>query len=76
MPIIMYLDLQFDWLQMIRHEQARINVGLSGNIGVGATTGFIVGGPVGAAVGATVCLGTWFVGEVIGAAVDKALSQD
>ena len=73
----MYLDLQFDWLQMIRHvdEQARINVGLSGNIGVGAFTGFIVGGPVGAAVGATVCLGSWFVGEVIGEAVDKALSQ-
>ena len=48
--------------------------GLLGNVGVGAVTDFMVGGPVGAIVGGATCLGSWAVGEMVGAAVDKTLS--
>ena len=73
-PASLAVDVVQTGLEITGHTKAGMAVGGFGNISVGAATGFMVGGPPGAAVGVAVCFGSWFVGEIIGATVYKALS--
>ena len=73
-PATLAVDVVQTGLEITGHKEAGMTVGFFGNVGVGAVTGFVTGGPVGAVVGAALCLGSWAVGEAVGAAVDKTLS--
>ena len=78
-PATLAVDAVQTGLEITGHERAGVTVGFLGNAGVGAVTGFMVGGPVGAVIGGVTCLGSWAVGEIVGAtfeaAVDKVASK-
>lgn len=73
-PASLAVDVVQTGLEITGHTKAGMAVGGFGNIGVGAATGFMIGGPPGAAVGVAVCFGSWVFSEIVGATVYKALS--
>ena len=74
-PASLVVDVVQTGLEITGHKKAGMAFGSLGNAGVGAATGFMVGGPVGAAIGGTTCLGIWAVGEIVGATVGAALDK-
>ena len=60
-------------LELAGYKEEGKSFGLIGNIGIGMYSGFMVGGPAGAGVGALVGFGTWVLGEAVNEALDKTV---
>ena len=60
-------------LELAGYKEGGKTFGLIGNIGTGMYSGFMVGGPVGASIGALVGFGKWVLGEAVNEALDKTL---
>ena len=60
-------------LELAGYQEEGKSFGLIGNIGTGMYSGFMVGGPAGAGVGALVGFSTWILGEAVGETLDKTL---
>ena len=72
--IMLMIDgVQFG-LEYFGYTKAGINVGLFGNIAVGALTGYMKGKVVGGSKGAAVGFGTWVIGEAVGKAVGQTFA--
>lgn len=51
------------------------DIGFGGNVAAGAYTGFMLGGPVGAGMGAAVGGGIWFIGELVGTVFSAEIAE-
>ena len=72
--IMLMIDgVQFE-LKYFGYTKAGINVGLFGNIAIGALTCYMKGKFVGGSKGAAVGFGTWLIGEAIGKAVGQTFA--
>ena len=72
--IMLMIDgVQFG-LEYFGYTKAGITVGLFGNIGIGALTGYMKGKVVGGSKGAAVGFGTWVIGEAVGKAVGQTFA--
>ena len=60
-------------LELAGYKEEGKSFGLIGNIGTGMYSGFMVGGPAGAGVGALVGFSTWVLGEAVDKTLDKTL---
>lgn len=74
-PATLAVDVVQTGLEITGHKKAGVAVGFLGNTGVGAVTGFMVGGPVGAFIGGAACFGSWAVGEIVGATLGAAVDK-
>ena len=74
-PATLVVDVAQGGLEITGHQNAGMAVGFLGNFGTGAITGFMVGGPIGATIGAGVCVASWFTGEVVGSAAKAAVEK-
>ena len=72
-PVAIFSDIAQGFLQYFGYVKFGRSVGLLGNIGPAAVTGFVAGGPLGAAIGIVVGGGIWLTGEFAGAAVDHMI---
>ena len=74
-PAGIIVDVTQAGLELAGYKKEGKAVGLLGNLGTGACTGFMVAGPVGATIGACASLGTWIVAEAAGNALETTLSD-
>ena len=72
-PLYMAVNTGQAVLELAGYKEEGKSLGLIGNIGTGMNSGFMVGGPTGASVGALVGFSTWVLGEAVDKALDKTL---
>ena len=72
-PAGIVCDLTQAGFECAGYEKQGKAIGKWGNIGISAFTGFAIGGPLGAAVGALTGFGTWVIGESVGHAIDESI---
>ena len=72
-PLGLVADVTQMGLELTGHETAGKVVGATGQMVSGAMTGFVLGGPIGAGIGAAAGYGLWKGGEVIGDTVEWML---
>ena len=72
-PAGIAVDVTQAGFEYFGYEKVGKAIGKWGNIGTGICAGFVIGGPLGATVGALAGFGTWAVGEAVGGAIDEAI---
>ena len=72
-PAGIVCDLTQAGFECAGYEKQGKAIGKWGNIVISAFTGFAVGGPLGAAVGALAGFGTWVIGKSVGHAIDESI---